>query len=71
MAPTMGRIGKSVQAKRKRSRSAFEVGEVDAIRADGVCGDLVSHLKKVLGEGATGVTQTFCVLPERTCVALP
>ena len=60
-----------MQAQREWPSAAFEVGEVDAVRGDGVCGDLVSHGKKVLGKGATGVTQTFCVLPERTCVALP
>ncbi len=60
----MGRIGKTVQAERKRACTAFEVGEVNAVRSDGVCGDLVSHGKKVLGVGATGVTRTFCVLHE-------
>ena len=53
-----------MQAQREWPSAAFEVGEVDAVRGDGVGADLVGHGKKVLGEGATGVTQTFCVLHE-------
>jgi hypothetical protein len=53
-----------MQAEGQWTRAALEICEVNSVCVDGVGSDLESHGKKVLGEGATGVTQTFCVLHE-------
>lgn len=56
MAPSMGRIGETVQAKSQWASAAFKVCEVDSVSGDGMGRDVAEHLRTVLWLGATRVT---------------